>query len=132
MAKHRKKGSIRMVRKVLYDVINEVELLNGIQISQNNKTIEALAESIVATTKSVSYSEFLSELYYKATTMKETIISELTAASKNNSFFPGGYVLAINTWRLNPCTGSFLLPSPVQGDFLLIFDIGFELQYIAI
>ena len=97
MAKNRKKGSIRMVRKVLYDVINEVELLTGIQISQNNKSIDALAESIVATTKSVSYSEFLSELYYKATKMKEAIISELTADSKNNSFSRSGYVLAINT-----------------------------------
>ena len=96
MAKNRKRGSIRMVRKVLYDVINEVELLTGIQISQNNKSIDALAESIVATTKSASYSEYLSELYYKATLMKDTIISELTAA-KNNSFSHSGYVLAINT-----------------------------------
>lgn len=95
MAKNRKKGSIRMVRKVLYDVVNEIEISNCIQIAQNNEKIEALAADIV--TNTVTYSEFLGELYFKATAMKEAIISELRAASKNNSFSHSGYVLAINT-----------------------------------
>ena len=95
MAENKKRG-IRMVRKVLYDVINEVELLNGIQILQNNKSIEALADDIVDKTKSVSYTEFLSELYYKATMLKETILAELTTAAKNNSFPNSEYVLKIN------------------------------------
>lgn len=95
MTKNEKRG-IFMARKVLFDAINEAELLCGMQIAQNNEKIEALAENIVATTKSATYAEFLSELYYKALMMKETIISELTA-TKNNSFSHGGYVLAINT-----------------------------------
>ena len=53
-----------MARKVLFDAINEAELLCGTQIAQNNTKIEALAADIVATTKSSSYAEFLSELYY--------------------------------------------------------------------
>ena len=85
-----------VVRKVLYDVVYEIEISNSIQIAQNNEKIEALAENIVATTKSASFAEFLSELYYKATLMKDTIISELKAA-KNNSYLQNGYVLAINT-----------------------------------
>lgn len=85
-----------MARKVLFDAINEAELLCGTQIAQNNTKIEALAADIVATTKSSSYAKFLSELYYKATLMKDTIISELTAASKNNYFSHSGYVLSIN------------------------------------
>ena len=84
-----------VVRKVLYDVVYEIEISNSIQIAQNNEKIEALAENIVATTKSASYAEFLSELYYKATLMKDTIISELKAA-KNNSFPHSEYVLKIN------------------------------------
>ena len=94
MTKNEKRG-IFMARKVLYDAINEVELVCGLQIAQNNEKIEALAENIVATTKSANYAEFLSELYYKALMMKETIISELTAA-KNNSFSHSGYVLSVN------------------------------------
>lgn len=96
MTKNEKRG-IFMARKVLFDAINEAELLCGTQIAQNNTKIEALAADIVATTKSSSYAEFLSELYYKATLMKDTIISELTAASKNNCFSHSGYVLSINS-----------------------------------
>lgn len=96
MTKNTRKG-LNVARKILYDVVNEIEILNSIQIAQNNTKIEALAADIVATTKSATYAEFLSELYYKATTMKEAIISELTAASKNNSFSHSGYVLSINT-----------------------------------
>lgn len=87
---------LNVARKVLYDVVDEIEISNIIQIAQNNERIEALAADIVATTKSSSYAEFLSELYYKATLLKDTIISELTAASKNNCFSHSGYVLSIN------------------------------------
>ena len=95
MTKTKKESYLRQ-KKVLFDAINEAELLCGTQIAQNNERIEALAADIVATTKSSSYAEFLSELYYKATLMKDTIISELTAASKNNCFSHSGYVLSIN------------------------------------
>ena len=63
---------LNVARKVLYDVVDEIEISNSIQIAQNNEKIEALAENIVATTKSASYAEFLSELYYKATLMFHT------------------------------------------------------------
>lgn len=95
MTKNTRKG-LNVARKILYDVVNEIEILNSIQIAQNNTKIEALAADIVATTKSATYAEFLSELFYKALMMKDTIILELTAA-KNNSFSHSGYVLAINT-----------------------------------
>lgn len=95
MAKNTKRG-IQMVRKVLFDAVSEVEINYGIQISQNNSKIEALAADIVAITKSASYSEFLSELYYKSTMMKEAISAEIIAAIKNNNFFTNGYVLEIN------------------------------------
>ena len=95
MTKTKKESYLRQ-KKVLFDAINEAELLCGTQIAQNNERIEALAADIVATTKSSSYAEFLSELYYKATLMKDTVISELTAASKNNCFSHSGYVLSIN------------------------------------
>lgn len=85
-----------VVRKVLYDVVYEIEISNSIQIAQNNERIEALAADIVATTKSANYAEFLSELYYKATMLKETILAELTTAAKNNSFPNSEYVLKIN------------------------------------
>ncbi len=91
-----RKNVLHEARKVLYGVVDEIEISNSIQIAQNNEKIEALAADIVATTKSSSYAEFLSELYYKATLMKDTIISELTAASKNNCFSHSGYVLSIN------------------------------------
>lgn len=95
MAKNTRKV-LREARKVLFDTVSEVEINYGIQISQNNSKIEALAADIVDTTKSKSYAEFLSELYYKSTMMKEAISAEIIAAIKTNNFFTNGYVLAIN------------------------------------
>ena len=35
---------LNVARKVLYDVVDEIEISNSIQIAQNNERIEALAE----------------------------------------------------------------------------------------
>lgn len=92
MAKNTRKAHDE-ARKVLYDVVNEIEISNSIQIAQNNEKIEALAADIV--TNTVTYSEFLGELYFKANQLKCSITDEI-AAIKNQANFHDGYVLAIN------------------------------------
>lgn len=91
-----KRREIEETRKVLYGIVNEIELEYGVQILQNNEKFEDLAAKITSSTKTSTYSEFLSELYFRVAQLKEVIISEL-AASKNNSFPRNGYVLSINT-----------------------------------
>lgn len=91
-----KRREIEETRKVLYGIVNEIELEYGVQILQNNEKFEDLAAKITSSTKSSTYSEFLSELYFRVAQLKEVIISEL-ADSKNNSFPRNGYVLSINT-----------------------------------
>lgn len=95
MAKNTKRG-LYEVRNALYEALNEVELENSVQISQNNRKIEDLADDIVSATAKLTYSEFLSELYFRVMQMKDAITSEI-AAIKNNSYLQNGYVLAINT-----------------------------------
>lgn len=95
MTKNKRRG-IEETRKVLYGIVNEIELEYGVQILQNNEKFEDLAAKITSSTKTSTYSEFLSELYFRVAQLKEVIISEL-ATSKNNSFPRNGYVLSINT-----------------------------------
>lgn len=94
MAKNRKRG-IEEARKALYEIVNEIEVENGIQILQNNEKLDDLAAKITSTTKTATYSEFLSELYFRVTQLKDAIIAEI-AAIKNNNILSNDYVLAIN------------------------------------
>ncbi len=95
MAKNKRRGIIE-VRNALYEAVNEVEIENGIQVSQNNRKIEDLAAEIVASTKAAPYSQYISELYFKVMQMKDAITSEI-AALKNHNIPKNGYVLAINS-----------------------------------
>lgn len=94
MAKIRRRGIIE-VRNALYEALDEIELENSVQILQNNRKIEGLAAEIVASTKTLSYSQYISELYFKVTQMKDAIINEI-AAIKNKNIPQSNYVLAIN------------------------------------
>ncbi|MGN0667248.1 MAG: hypothetical protein ACI4KF_12075 [Huintestinicola sp.] len=94
MTKNKRRGIIE-VRNALYKALNEVELENSVQISQNDSEIKALAAEIVASTKTSSYSQYISELYYRVTQMKDAITNEI-AAIKNKNIPQSNYVLAIN------------------------------------
>ena len=94
MTKNTSRG-LYEVRNALYEALNEVELENSVQISHNNRKIEGLAAEIVASTKTLSYSQYISELYFKVTQMKDAIINEI-AAIKNKNIPQSNYVLAIN------------------------------------
>ncbi len=94
MAKNRRRG-IEEARKVLYEIVNEIEIENSIQILQNNEKLDDLAAKITSTTKTATYAEFLSELYYRVAQLKDVIASEI-AAIKNHNIPKNGYVLAIN------------------------------------
>ena len=95
MAKISRRGIIE-VRNALYEALDEIELENSVQISQNNRKIEDLAARITSSTKTATYSEFLSELYYQVAQLKNLIANEIVAI-KNNNILSNGYVLAINT-----------------------------------
>lgn len=94
MAKNKRRGIIK-VRNALYEAVNEVEIANGIQVSQNNRKIEDLAAEIVESTKTSSYSHYISELYFRVMQMKDAITNEIVAL-KNHNISKNGYVLAIN------------------------------------
>ncbi|MBR6622897.1 MAG: hypothetical protein IKK91_03215 [Ruminococcus sp.] len=94
MAKNRRRG-IEEARKALYEIVNEIEVENGIQILQNNEKLDDLAARITATTKTATYAEFLSELYFRVAQLKDAIKAEITAI-KNSNIYQNGYVLAIN------------------------------------
>ncbi|MBQ8906584.1 MAG: hypothetical protein IJY85_09490 [Ruminococcus sp.] len=94
MAKNTSRGFYQ-VRNALYEAVNEVEIENCVQISQNDSKIKALAEEIVASTKAAPYSQYISELHFKVMQMKDAITAEI-AAIKNTNILSSGYVLAIN------------------------------------
>lgn len=94
MAKNTSRGFYQ-VRNALYEAVNEVEIENCVQISQNDSKIKALAAEIVASTKAAPYSQYISELYFKVMQMKDAITAEITAI-KNSNIYQNGYVLAIN------------------------------------
>lgn len=83
------------VRNALYEALNEAELENSVQISQNDSKIKALAAEIVESTKTVTYSQYISEIYYQVMQMKDAITAEI-AAIKNKNIPQSNYVLAIN------------------------------------
>lgn len=95
MAKNRKR-SIEETRKVIYDTVNEIEIENGVQILQNDEKLDDLAARILGITRTSTYSEFLSELYYRVAQLRIAISNEI-AAFKNHNIPQNGYVLAINT-----------------------------------
>lgn len=90
-----KRREIEETRKVLYGIVNEIELEYGVQILQCNEKFDALATDIVETTRKLSYAQYISELYYRVVQLKETITAEI-AAIKNKNIPQSNYVLAIN------------------------------------
>lgn len=94
MAKNRKQ-SIEETKRVIYDTVNEIEIENGVQILQNDEKLNDLAARILDITRTSTYSEFLSELYYRVAQLKFAISNEI-AAIKNKNTPKSNYVLAIN------------------------------------